>query len=236
MAEQRTGIGADVHLCNAYTLALADRDPKYRSLLRSASLNLADGKSVAWANRLGGIRDDAIDRVRGNDLFLDVVDRGRNSKIRHYLLGSTNDVVEQLAANLTLRFPDADIVGAESPPFRALTQQEYVERIKRLRESRADIVWVGLGTPKQDVAVCEIARDAGVVAIAIGAAFDFIAGNKVEAPPWMQKRGVEWMHRLASEPRRLWKRYLFGNSRFLYAVARHWRARHQGGATPDEAV
>lgn len=215
--------GADIHLCNAYTLSLADGDAGYRKLLQEASLNLADGKSVAWMNKLTGIVAEGADRVRGNDLFLDVVDQGQARGTRHYLLGSTPEVVAQLRSELQRRFPQAQIVGVESPPFRPLTDDERTEQAQRIRTSGADIVWVGLGTPKQDRAAVELARDAGVVAVAIGAAFDFIAGNKPEAPRWMQESGIEWMHRFASEPRRLWKRYLFGNSRFVYAAYRYRR-------------
>lgn len=218
--------GADVHLCNAYTLSLADGDAGYRKLLQQASLNLADGKSVAWMNKLTGIVAEGADRVRGNDLFLDVVDQGQARGTRHYLLGSTPEVVAQLRSELQRRFPQAQIVGVESPPFRPLTDDEHAEQAERIRMSGADIVWVGLGTPKQDRAAVELARDAGVVAVAIGAAFDFIAGNKPEAPRWMQESGIEWMHRFASEPRRLWKRYLFGNSRFVYAAYRYRRLQH----------
>ena len=226
--------GADVHLCNAYTLSLADQDREYRAMLQSSTMNLADGKSVAWVNRLDRTVERTADRVRGNDLFLDVVDRGRRMGVRHYLLGSTPEVIDQLKTNLLARFPDAEIVGSEAPPFRPLTDEERGAQLTRIEEAGADVVWVGLGTPKQDVAALELARDAGVVAIAIGAAFDFIAGNKAEAPIWMQTSGLEWMHRLASEPRRLWRRYLFGNSRFVYAALRHRRAKSSPGASPSE--
>ncbi|WP_433783379.1 WecB/TagA/CpsF family glycosyltransferase [Actinomycetospora sp. CA-101289] len=222
--------GADVHLCNAYTLALADGDAAYRGLLQQATLNLADGKSVAWMNKLTGIVAEGADRVRGNDLFLDVVDQGQARGTRHFLLGSTPEVVAQLRAELQRRFPQAQIVGVESPPFRPLTDDERAEQAERIRTSGADIVWVGLGTPKQDRAAVDLARAAGVVAVAIGAAFDFIAGNKPEAPRWMQESGLEWMHRFASEPRRLWKRYLIGNSRFVYAAYRYRRLQTVTGA------
>jgi N-acetylglucosaminyldiphosphoundecaprenol N-acetyl-beta-D-mannosaminyltransferase len=223
LARQDRTQGADVHLCNAYTLALADGDAGYRGLLQQATLNLADGKSVAWMNKLTGIVAEGADRVRGNDLFLDVVDQGQARGTRHYLLGSTPEVVAQLGDELQRRFPQAQIVGIESPPFRPLSNEERAEQADRIRNSGADIVWVGLGTPKQDRAAVALARDAGVVAVAIGAAFDFIAGNKPEAPQWMQDSGLEWMHRFASEPRRLWKRYLIGNSRFVYAAYRYRR-------------
>ncbi|MCD2187841.1 WecB/TagA/CpsF family glycosyltransferase [Actinomycetospora soli] len=235
LARQDRTEGADVHLCNAYTLSLADQDAAYRYMLQSARLNLADGKSVAWMNKLVGVTTEGADRVRGNDLFLDVVEQGQFHGTRHYLLGSTPEVVEKLRDELIRRFPAAFIVGVESPPFRPLTDEERTEQATRIRESDADIVWVGLGTPKQDRAAVELARDAGVVAVAIGAAFDFIAGNKPEAPTWMQQSGLEWVHRFGSEPRRLWRRYLFGNSRFVYAAYRYRRAQTHAKAVLESA-
>ena len=213
--------GADVHLCNAYTLALADNDPAFRSLLRHSTLNLPDGKSVVWANRLLH-RDVNVPEVRvyGPDLFLDVVALGRASGLRHFLLGSTPAVLERLGAELVRRFPGADIVGSSSPPFRELTEQEDAEQIRLLASSGAHVVWLGLGTPKQDWEAARLAAAVPAVFCAVGAAFDFVAGTKKQAPDWMQRRGLEWFYRLATEPRRLWRRYLFGNARFLKAVSR----------------
>ncbi len=212
----------DVHLCNAYTLSLADKSPEYREMLRGSALNLADGMSVMWANRIihrGQIA--SRERVRGTDLFLNVLSAGNDRQLRHYLLGSTPDVLESLLDNLQELCPGALIVGSESPPFRDLTDCEREEQIQRISKSRAQIVWVGLGTPKQDFETHRLARQVPLVFVAVGAAFDFVAGKKREAPTWMQRAGLEWFHRLISEPRRLWRRYLFGNVRFLRAVIRH---------------
>jgi N-acetylglucosaminyldiphosphoundecaprenol N-acetyl-beta-D-mannosaminyltransferase len=213
--------GVDVHLCNAYTLALADRDPAMHELLRRAMLNLPDGTPVVWANRL--LHPDAEvpkQRVRGPGLFLDVFDYGQEVGLRHYLLGSTPEVLEALSVNLSLRFPAAKIVGVESPPFRDLDDAERSEQMDRIDSSGAEIVWVGLGTPKQDFEVARMARMSRRVFVAVGAAFDFAAGTKAEAAPWMQNNGLEWLHRLNQEPGRLWKRYLFGNARFVRATLR----------------
>ncbi|MBL7502672.1 WecB/TagA/CpsF family glycosyltransferase [Frankia nepalensis] len=218
--------GVDVHQCNAYTLALADRDPLLRGMLRAASVNFADGKPVVWHNRLFH-RDRHLPtrQVRGADLFTDVVRLGQEVGLRHYLLGSTPEVLARVEANLRAAYPDAIIAGAESPPFRPLTASEWHHQCERIRSSGAQVVWVGLGTPKQDWETTRLAGALPAVAIAVGAAFDFIAGTKKQAPPWMRDMGLEWLHRLASEPTRLWRRYLFGNLRFLAAVARHRAAR-----------
>ncbi|MBA2945208.1 WecB/TagA/CpsF family glycosyltransferase [Streptomyces himalayensis] len=215
-----TGRGSDVHLCNAYTLALADRDPELGDVLRSASLNLPDGQPVVWANRLLH-RDKTMPgiRVYGPDLVLNVFELSQGTGLRHYLLGSTPQVLGSLRRELHRRFPRAVIAGACSPPFRPLTMQERRGQEEEIRACGADIVWVGLGTPLQDRKAAELCVSLPVVAVAVGAAFDFIAGTKRQAPSWMQCNGLEWLFRLGCEPRRLWRRYLFGNARFLQGVA-----------------
>jgi exopolysaccharide biosynthesis WecB/TagA/CpsF family protein len=217
--------GLDIHQCTAHTLSEADRDPALLDLLRSASINFPDGKSVVWANRLVhhglGL---PTERVYGPDLVADVVELGQDAGLRHFLLGSTPDVLDRLETNLLARYPRAIIVGTESPPFRELDPSERRHQADRIRASGAQIVWVGLGTPKQDREAARLAATLPLVAVAVGAAFDFIAGTKSQAPRWMRDNGLEWTYRLASEPRRLWRRYLFGNTRFVVAVARRWGA------------
>jgi N-acetylglucosaminyldiphosphoundecaprenol N-acetyl-beta-D-mannosaminyltransferase len=211
------GRGRHVHLANAYTVALADKSADYRALLAEPAVNFPDGKPIAWVSALRG-HWPRLEQVRGPQLFLDVFKEGISQNIRHYLLGSTPEVLELLKRNLTTQFPGIDIVGLESPPFRTLTASELDKQDERVRDSGAQIVWVGLGTPKQDVEAQRIAGELPVVAIAIGAAFDFAAGTLVAAPVWVQTCGLEWMYRFIREPRRLWKRYIFGNARFLAAT------------------
>ena len=223
--------GVDIHLCNAYTFALADQDPRFKAMLEGAAINFPDGKSVVWANKLLH-RGKTIpnDRVYGPDLFLDVFEKGQELGLRHYLLGSTPQVLSKLETELRRRFPKAAIVGAVSPPFRALTEQETAEQTARLVESKAQVIWVGLGTPKQDWESARLAGDVAAVFLAVGAAFDFIAGEKKQAPMWMQRNGLEWLFRLAVEPRRLWRRYLFGNARFLRAMIKEMLGTYQSTA------
>lgn len=224
LAGSPLGRGVDVHLCNAYTLALADRDPALRELLTRAAINFPDGKAVVWANQLlHRGRHLPGNRVYGPDLFLDVLDAGRRADLGHYLLGGTPEVLRALREELDRRFPGVRVVGAESPPFRDLSADELAERDARVRASGAQLVWVGLGTPKQDHECARLSARIPAVHLAVGAAFDFVAGAKKQAPTWMQDHGLEWLFRLASEPRRLWRRYLFGNTRFLWAVARNVR-------------
>ena len=215
------GRGHDVHLCNAWTLALADSDQQLRGLLQRASLNLPDGMSVVWANRLRNRDQDLpAERVYGPDLFLDVFDAGQARGLRHYLLGSTPEVMASLVSELERRFPQAQIVGTSCPPFRPLSYDEREAQVRDIADSGAQVVWVGLGTPKQDVEASWLAAALPVTTVAVGAAFDFVAGTKKQAPVWMQQRGLEWSYRFATEPRRLWRRYLVGNARFVWAAAR----------------
>jgi N-acetylglucosaminyldiphosphoundecaprenol N-acetyl-beta-D-mannosaminyltransferase len=138
--------------------------------------------------------------------------------LRHYLIGGTPQVLADLQHQLRSRFPGALITGAESPPFRELSGDERRDQIARIRDADAQIVWLGLGTPKQDREAAWIAAHLPVAVAAVGAAFDFVSGHKPQAPLWMQDNGLEWLFRLACEPRRLWRRYLYGNARFLRCV------------------
>lgn len=231
-------LGSDVHLSNAYTLALADRDPELHGILRSASLNLPDGQPVVWANQLlhrGATLPST--RVYGPDLLLDVFALTQHTELNHYLLGSTPQVLDALHRELRKRCPGTRIVGTSSPPFRPLSHEELRQQLEDIRCVAADIVWVGLGTPKQDRWAADLCAALPVVAVAVGAAFDFIAGAKRQAPPWIQRSGLEWLFRLGSEPRRLWRRYVFGNARFVRGVVRQAsRPLRTGGAAVHPAA
>lgn len=206
-----------VHLVNAYNIALAGKLADYRDCLQQPALNLPDGKPLTWASKLIG-HDPLIQQIRGPQLFLDTFEVGQSVGVKHFLLGSTEEVLTKLHRNLLRRFPDAQIVGMESPPFRRLSESELAAQDSRIISSGAHIVWVGLGTPKQDFEARRLAGATGLLAVAVGAAFDFTAGTLREAPPWVRNAGFEWLFRLLSEPRRLWRRYLFGNLAFIRAV------------------
>ena len=211
-----------VHLVNAYTLSLAVHDEPFRQLLDRGDLNLPDGKPVVWFGRRAGLRD-FTSRVCGHDLTLAVCDRGRGQGLRHYLYGSTPEVVERFGDSLRGRLPGLDVIAAESPPFRMLSHEEEDDLVARVKASGANVMWIGLGTPKQDQFVDRFRDRLGIPLIAVGAAFDFLAGEKKMAPRWMQDWGLEWLYRFASEPRRLWKRYLVGNVVFLWGALRQTR-------------
>jgi N-acetylglucosaminyldiphosphoundecaprenol N-acetyl-beta-D-mannosaminyltransferase len=140
--------------------------------------------------------------------------------LRHYFYGSTPEVGALLARVLKSRYPAAKVVGIEAPPFRSLTPEERTSVVQRVRDAQPDIVWVGLGTPRQDLFLEEFRGQIDATLVAIGAGFEFLAGTKRTAPELVQRLGLEWLFRLISEPRRLWKRYLFGNAVF---VRRAWQ-------------
>ena len=215
--------GSHVHLANAYSLALADKDPLVRRAFAGTAVNFADGKPLSWYSRIRG-QVPRVQQVRGPQLFLDVLERGREAETRHFLLGSTPETLLKLRAELKFRFPGVRVVGAESPPFRPLSNDEIRKQDARITDSQAQIVWVGLGTPKQDFEAQRLADALPVIAVAVGAAFDFTAGTLKEAPKWFGTLGIEWLFRFGSEPRRLWKRYTLGNLRFIASVMKNWSA------------
>ena len=208
-----------VHLCNAYTISLASKDDAYAARLNRGTLNLCDGMPLVWLARRKGFAH-MTDRACGPDLMASCLDRGRESGMKHYLYGSTPEVISRLTEAIEQQWPGTQVVGAESPPFGTFSDVEVGDAVQRFESAGADLVWVGLGTPKQDIEVERMAVLGHQTYIAIGAAFDFIAGNKDRPPTWVQKCGLEWVHRLIREPRRLGKRYFVGNMRFLIAVAR----------------
>jgi len=217
----RPDSGVAVHFANAYNVALADADPDYAELLTSADLIFTDGVPVAWAGRLfhRDLRSQWA-RVYGPDVLTGVLETSNKDNPRHYFLGATAETLDALMDRIHARWPAAVIAGYESPPFRPAREDELVERDARIVASGATLVWVGLGTPKQDQEVRRLADSVPVTALAVGAAFDFLAGTKAQAPVWMQRSGLEWAFRLGTEPRRLARRYLWGNPRFVFAAIR----------------
>jgi N-acetylglucosaminyldiphosphoundecaprenol N-acetyl-beta-D-mannosaminyltransferase len=207
-----------VHLCNAYTLSLALRDAEYAAVLNTSSLRLPDGKPLVWVAR--SRKAQLTDRVYGPDLLLDVARAGQAVGLRHYFYGGTPQILDAFLERLRSEAPQIVVAGSQAPPFRPATEAELDALMHRVTELDVDVVWVGLGTPKQDHFVSQFAPRCARTCVAVGAAYDFLSGAKRQAPRWMQQRGLEWVFRLVSEPRRLWRRYLIGNTLFVYGVAR----------------
>jgi N-acetylglucosaminyldiphosphoundecaprenol N-acetyl-beta-D-mannosaminyltransferase len=209
-----------VHLCNAYTVASAERDPVLARDLAGADVMLADGTPLVWLARLRGIEGPRA-RVYGPDVMLRSLDRGRRRGTRHFLLGTDRGTLAQLESALASRFPGVIIAGRLAPPFSEPGEADLAAWADTIAATEADVVWVALGTPRQDRVVRAMSRAVpSRTYVAIGAAFDFLAGTKRQAPAWIGRIGMEWAFRLACEPRRLWRRYLIGNALFLVAAAR----------------
>lgn len=219
-------------VCPVSTIMAARQDAVMMAAVHSAGLVTPDGMPVVWLGRLYGYKN--IRRVYGPDLMLEVCRLAEKKGYRHYFYGCTADVLEKLKKKLKDMFPDISIAGAYSPPFRQLTQEEDEAAVKAINDARPDIIWVGLGSPKQDIWMHQHrARINAPLMIGVGAAFDFLAGVKPQAPQWMRGNGLEWLFRLCSEPRRLWRRYLVDGAVFIFLMgcqlARElWYARIQG--------
>ena len=195
----------------------SQRDEGLRSIHNAAGLVTPDGMPLVWLSRLRGQRH--VDRIYGPDLMLALCNHSVAQGYRHFLYGGATGVPEILGQNLRDRFAGIKIVGMFSPPFRPLTTEEDAHVVHMINASNPDIVWVGLSTPKQERWMAEhvMKLDAPVL-IGVGAAFDFIAGLKKQAPYWMQRSGLEWFFRLITEPRRLWRRYLINNPLFVWLI------------------
>jgi N-acetylglucosaminyldiphosphoundecaprenol N-acetyl-beta-D-mannosaminyltransferase len=183
----------------------------------SAGMVTPDGMPLVWCGRAAGAS--WMRRVYGPDLMLSVCSESQSTGWRHFLYGAGDGVADELAANLSSRFPGIDIVGIHSPPFRELTDDEIQRTADMINAARPDIVWVGLSTPKQERWMHRFRDllDASVL-IGVGAAFDMHAGRIPQAPRWMQRSGLEWFFRLCAEPRRLWRRYLTAIPRFIVQI------------------
>jgi N-acetylglucosaminyldiphosphoundecaprenol N-acetyl-beta-D-mannosaminyltransferase len=213
--------GWAVRLVGAKEVALASRDAAYRDLLASPGINFPDGLPVVWVMKLRSrsLRHRAH-RVRGATLFRTALDSGRAMDVRHFFLGTTPETLTKLITATETAYPGLQIVGSWAPPFAPLDEEFFRYGAEVVTQSRADVVWVGLGAPKQDEAVVGLADRVDATFVAVGAAFDFLAGTMPEAPLWLQNSGLEWAFRLGSDPRRLWRRYLIGNAVFLSIVVR----------------
>jgi N-acetylglucosaminyldiphosphoundecaprenol N-acetyl-beta-D-mannosaminyltransferase len=193
------------------------RDPAVRAVHNAAGLVVPDGMPLVWLLRLAGQRNSG--RVYGPDLMLQLLERSVSQKFTHFLYGAAEPTLAELEAKLKARFPGLNIVGAFAPPFRALTSAEEDKVVAAVNRVNPDIVWVGLSTPKQEIWMAEHrARLSARVLLGVGAAFDFHAGRRRQAPRWMQHSGLEWLFRMCQEPRRLGRRYLYNNPRFILEI------------------
>ncbi len=207
-----------VVLANVHVVVIASREADFGSVVSAADMATPDGAPVAWMMRKLG--QSAQERVSGPDLTWALLGRCEAEALPVYFFGSTRETLAKLAERINAAFPKLVVAGYESPPFRALTEEEDAESVQRINSSGAGLVFVGLGCPKQEHWMLAHRGRVNAVMLGVGAAFDFHAGTVSRAPDWMRDSGLEWLHRLLSEPKRLWKRYLVTNSLFIAGAIR----------------
>lgn len=196
----------------------AHRDPEIRRVLNHAVMNVPDGMPICWVGHFQGFRN--MDRVFGPDLMIAMCRLSVERGYRNFLYGGKPGVAELLSDTLQTRMPGLQVVGTYTPPFRSLTADEESDVLARVRESRPDIIWVGLSTPKQEQFMARYVDYLQVpLMFGVGAAFDFHTGAIRDCSPWIKRAGLQWFHRLIQDPKRLWKRYLRNNPSFLWHVA-----------------
>ena len=212
--------GARTYVCvtGVHGVMESQADDDLRRIHNAAGLVTPDGMPMVWLSRWHGHKH--VDRVYGPDLMLEILAQSAERGYRHYFYGGADGVPEKLAAAMQQRYPGLRVTGTYSPPFRVLSDAEDTAAVRRINECAPDIVWVGLSTPKQERWMAgHVGRIAAPVMIGVGAAFDFHAGLKRQAPVWVQRSGFEWLYRLLQEPKRLARRYLVNNPRFLARIA-----------------
>jgi N-acetylglucosaminyldiphosphoundecaprenol N-acetyl-beta-D-mannosaminyltransferase len=195
----------------------AQKDPVFKAIVNSSFLTTPDGMPMVWLGRLSGYTH--MNRVYGPDLMASVCALSVTKGYTHFLYGGRDGVAEKLNHVLISKFPGLAIVGTYTPPFRPLTPAEDAEVIRTISAAKPDIVWVGLGTPKQERFMAEhINRIDTRLMVGVGAAFDLHVGGFRDAPDWVKRAGLQWLHRLYQEPTRLWRRYLVNNPKFIGQV------------------
>lgn len=209
-------IGRFVCIRDVASLMTIIDDPAINGLHDEAAMITPDGMPIAMVGKSRGL---PVERTCGPDLFDLVCCRSVESGLSHYFYGGQEGVAATLADEMIRRYPGLRVLGHECPPFRPLTDEEDVQVMERIRQSGADIVWIGISSPKQDVWMRDHYRGMSQTLIGVGAAFDFHTGAVRRAPLWMQKWMLEWAYRLLSEPRRLWRRYLILAPKFLFRLA-----------------
>lgn len=214
-----TGGRSYVCVTGVHGVMESQRDPVLRQIHNASGLTTPDGMPMVWAGRRAGA--DWMERVYGPDLMLEICARAADNGWTAFFYGAAPGVPELVAEKLRLRFPGLKVAGCYSPPFRALTAEEKQEVVEMINSAAPTLVWIGLSTPKQERWMSEF-RDLldAPVLLGVGAAFDIHAGLLPQAPAWLQERGLEWAYRFYREPKRLWRRYLGNNPRFVAAILR----------------
>lgn len=207
-----------VCICNAHSVVTTTQDVEFKIAVNNADMATPDGAPIAWALRRLGHADQ--ERINGPDLMMKYLAEAERRKQSVFFYGSTEDTLARLKLELARRFPLLRIAGSYSPPFRALTREEDEQIVEMINASGANVVFVGLGCPKQEKWMADHRGRIHAVMIGVGAAFDYHSGVLRRAPLWWQRNGLEWLYRLGSEPRRLFRRYMVTNTLFVVGFAR----------------
>lgn len=213
----RSGQCGYVCVTSVHGVMEAQRDPSFRRILNHGTMNLPDGMPLVWIGKMQGARD--IDRVFGPDFMTEICRLSVTRGYRHFLYGGAQGVAHELKRSLERKFPGIEIVEVYTPPFHPLSNEEEHAVVTHIQASRADIVWVGLSTPKQERFMAQFAHRLRVpLLVGVGAAFDYHTGRIADSPQWVKCSGLQWLHRLLQDPKRLWRRYLRNNPAFVWKI------------------
>ncbi len=237
MADRWIAAGNRGYICvtGVHGVMEAQKDAGLLHILNSACINVPDGMPMSWVGHLQGLSQ--MDRVFGPEFMAAMCQLSLQRDYRHFLYGGEPGVAEILRTTLEAKFPGLRVVGTYTPPFRALTEAEQDEVLTQVRASKPHILWVGLSTPKQERFMAQyIDRFEVPLLVGVGAAFDYHTGRIRDCPRWVKRAGLQWLHRLMQEPRRLWKRYLRNNPAFVWNIMlqlfklRQFPRRESGGS------
>lgn len=208
--------GNYICVSNVHTTIMSYEDEEYRNIQNSGAMALPDGGPLSVVSRMRGFKE--AERVTGPDLMGEIFKVSEEKGYTHYFYGSTQDTLDELNVKLKQKYPKLSVVGMYSPPFRKLSNEEDVEIIDTINKSNVDFIWVGLGAPKQEIWMYEHKNKINGLMLGVGAGFDYYAGNISRAPQWMQNMSLEWLYRLVQSPRRLFKRYMITNYKFILNI------------------
>ncbi|MGN0558027.1 MAG: WecB/TagA/CpsF family glycosyltransferase [Acutalibacteraceae bacterium] len=205
--------GDYICVSNVHTTVTAFEDESYRAIQNGAIMAIPDGGPLCTVAKRRGYKE--IERTTGPGLMEEMFKISAEKGYRHFFYGSTKKTLASLEKKLKGKYPDIKLVGMYSPPFRPLTEEEDKAITEQINDSKADFVWIGLGAPKQEIWMAEHQGKVNGLMIGVGAGFDYVAGNINRAPQWMQKHNLEWLYRLIQDPKRLFSRYLYTNTKFI---------------------
>lgn len=208
--------GNYICVSNVHTTVMSYEDKNYRDIQNSGFMALPDGKPLSIVSKKRGFKE--AERVTGPDLMEEIFKISEEKGYRHYFYGSTQETLDILKKKLLDKYPNMRIVGMYSPPFRRLTKDEDREIIESINSSNTDFIWVGLGAPKQEIWMSKHKESINGLMLGVGAGFDYHAGNISRAPKWMQNMSLEWLYRLSQDPKRLIKRYVETNMKFIKCI------------------